>query len=83
MPKFAEVLNANGVTVVSRQELPGGEWLLLIAPVGAVGFPSDLYPYIILLAETRDPVDISDEEAAAVRRRFNPPLLPEVTDSHD
>jgi hypothetical protein len=75
MPKLAAVLKANNVEVVVRQELDNGEWLLMIAAPGAVSFPSPVYPNYILYAETRDPVDISDEIAEAVRRRFNPPLL--------
>ena len=75
MPKLAAVLKSNNVEVVARQELQGGEWLLLIATRGAASFPSPVYPNYILYAEARDPIDISDDMAEAIHRRFNPPLL--------
>jgi len=75
MPLLADVLKSNGVAIVGRQELANGEWLLLIGPPGAVSYPTPLYPCYILYAETRDPADVSDDIAAAIHRRFHPPLL--------
>jgi len=75
MPKLADVLKSNRVEIIARQELGGGEWLLLIATRGAASFPSPVYPNYILYADTRDPVDVSDDIAGAIHRRFNPPLL--------
>lgn len=75
MPKLADVLKNNNVEVVVRQELGSGDWMLMIAPLGAVSFPTPIYPNYLLYAESRDPLEISDEIAAAIRRRFNPPLL--------
>ncbi len=76
MPKLADVLKANGVDIVVRQQLDNHEWLLMIANKGAVSFPTPAYPNYILYAESRDPEDISEDIAAAIKRRFNPPLLP-------
>lgn len=75
MPKLASVLKNNGVDIIVRQELDNGEWLLLIAASGSVSFPTPVYPNYILYADQRDPIDISDDIAAAIHRRFNPPLL--------
>lgn len=76
MPKLADVLKANGVDIVVRQQLDNNDWLLMIANKGSVSFPTPAYPNYILYAEERDPQDVSDDIAAAIYRRFNPPLLP-------
>lgn len=76
MPKLAEVLKTDNLEIAARQELQNDEWLLLVGPKGSISFPTPVYPSYIIYAESRDPEDISEEVAAAIHRRFNPPLLP-------
>jgi len=79
MPKLADVLRANRVEIVARQEVGVGEWLLLIAQPGTVSYPTPVFPNYILYAESHEPEEVSEDIAAAIHRRFNPPILPAFT----
>jgi hypothetical protein len=44
-----------------------GEWLLMIAHPGSVSYPSPLYPSYPLYADEREPENISDDIAEAIK----------------
>lgn len=72
MPALNDVLRPLGVSVVAKQDMGNGEWLLLIAR--SMVFPNPPPEQsIIVYAERPDNPDIDDEEADAIKRRFEPP----------